>query len=713
MCSPRTPGVVLTRCSKNPEETANYRTRNDTLELDAMVSSEHYKTLGQEMQMLRIQRNLALALSRTNDLTEALNQIMLTVLQIEGIDCGGIYRVDPATGTLNLVIQYGLSLQFMASVAQYQAHTPQAQHVMQGVPLYVHYATFAPANDEVRRSEGLRTLAILPVRDTQQRVIAALNLASRTCDDFPQHVRLTVETIAAQIGGAIARLEAADALRQAHIELERRVVERTQDLEQANQQLEQTLLQLHTLIAHIPCVLFTLDAHGVMTFADGQGLAMLGLQPEAVVGTPIFTHLQADAAAQESVRQALAGTPQSFTATYQGRTLAVHLIPVAQATTTQRVIGLSMDMSERVQAETRLQQQLERLSTLRQIDLSILENRSLPQTFQILLDYLTTHLGVDAATIRLYNQETQTLDYVAGYGTGTLDTGVSRACLGCRCSQCHVHTCQTIQVPDIFQESDATLRIALQERRGYQAYYTLPLIVDGQVKGVLELLHRHPLTLDEAQYHFLETLAGQVTIAIRNHELFDCLHATNQELMYAYDATITGWARALELRDNETAGHSHRVTSMSVALARALGLNEDAVLHIRRGAILHDIGKMVVPDSILLKPGQLTTEEWAVMRQHPSVAHDLLAAIPFLQPALDIPAYHHERWDGSGYPYGLAGAAIPLAARLFSVVDVWDALSSDRPYRLAWSPERVRAYLQEHAGTLFDPQIVTVFLTLI
>ncbi len=178
----------------------------------------------------------------------------------------------------------------------------------------------------------------------------------------------------------------------------------------------------------------------------------------------------------------------------------------------------------------------------------------------------------------------------------------------------------------------------------------------------------------------------------------------------AYDSTLGGWARALEVRDHETEGHSRRVTEMCVRLAHAMGLPDGAVIHLYRGALLHDIGKIGVPDGILLKPGPLTEEEWKIMRQHPVLAYQLLSPIEFLQPALGIPYSHHEKWDGTGYPQKLKGEQIPLVARLFAVVDVWDALRSDRPYREAWSEEKTREYIKSLAGTQFDPEVVQAFL---
>ena len=183
-------------------------------------------------------------------------------------------------------------------------------------------------------------------------------------------------------------------------------------------------------------------------------------------------------------------------------------------------------------------------------------------------------------------------------------------------------------------------------------------------------------------------------------------------LLQAHDATIESWSRILDLKDKETEGHSERVTELMVRLMQSLGFNDQEVRFARWGALLHDIGKMAVPDSILHKPGVLTDEEWILMRQHTSIAYDRLRSIEFLGPALDVPYCHHEKWDGSGYPRGLKGDDIPLMARLFAVIDVYDALTSNRPYRSAWPAEKVCAYLQEQAGIHFDPRAVDAFLKL-
>lgn len=198
-----------------------------------------------------------------------------------------------------------------------------------------------------------------------------------------------------------------------------------------------------------------------------------------------------------------------------------------------------------------------------------------------------------------------------------------------------------------------------------------------------------------------------------NQRLEQRVHERTREVAEAYDITLEGWAKALELRDKETEGHSRRVTELTLRLARALEIPEHEIVHIRRGAILHDIGKMAIPDEILLKKGKLTDEEQRVIRKHPETAHQFLSQVPFLKRALDIPYCHHEHWDGSGYPRGLKGREIPLSARIFTIADVWDALSSDRPYNRAWPREQITSYFVEQSGKLFDPHLVDVFLKLV
>jgi HD-GYP domain-containing protein (c-di-GMP phosphodiesterase class II) len=241
-------------------------------------------------------------------------------------------------------------------------------------------------------------------------------------------------------------------------------------------------------------------------------------------------------------------------------------------------------------------------------------------------------------------------------------------------------------------------------------YANAPLVSKGQLKGVLEVFHRSHLKAGREWLIFLEMMGNEAAIAIDNADLFNELQHSNLDLIMAYDATIEGWAQALELRDAETEGHSRRVTEMTLRLARRMNIQGLELVHIRRGSLLHDIGKMGVPDYILRKPGPLTDSEWEIMRQHPVLAYNLLSRIPYLRPALDIPYSHHERWDGSGYPRKLYGEQIPLAARIFAVVDIYDALTNDRPYRKATSQQEAFDFLRQQSGKLLDADIVETFL---
>jgi response regulator RpfG family c-di-GMP phosphodiesterase len=256
-------------------------------------------------------------------------------------------------------------------------------------------------------------------------------------------------------------------------------------------------------------------------------------------------------------------------------------------------------------------------------------------------------------------------------------------------------------------------RAALLAGEGFVEYYAVPLFAKGRNVGMLEVFHRVPREVDDKWQSFLETLAGQAAIAVDSAQLFRDLQRSNTNLITAYDATIEGWSRALDMRDKETEGHTQRVAAMTERLVLALDFSETELVHIRRGALLHDIGKMGVPDAILLKPDNLSPDEWNIMRMHPTYALEMLSPIAYLRPALDIPYCHHEKWDGSGYPRGLKGDQIPLSARLFALVDVWDALISDRPYRRGWPQEKIIEHIRSLSGTHFDPGLLGEFFKVI
>jgi PAS domain S-box-containing protein len=374
-------------------------------------------------------------------------------------------------------------------------------------------------------------------------------------------------------------------------------------------------------------------------------------------------------------------------------------------------LTLFTDVTDQRKAEEQIQRQLQHMASLRTAETAITASMDQSLTFRILLDQIIGQLGVDAADILLLNPVTQTLEFAVDQG---FRTGFTR---GTRLRMGRGFAWQAITERKVIQASRKSLQPSYLEspdliNEGFYSYIGTPLIVKGAVKGVLEVYHRSILNPDSEWMEFLEAIAGQAAIAIDNASLFEELQRTNLELTISYDATIEGWAHALELRDGETEGHSKRVCQMTMMLASAFNIPPEEMVHIRRGALLHDIGKMGIPDSILLKPGPLTPEEWKIMRMHPIYGRDLLAEVEHLRPALDIPFCHHERWDGTGYPQGLKREEIPLAARIFTVVDVWDALTSDRPYRSHWSTENAHRYLVEQSGKQFDPQVVDAFIRL-
>ncbi len=371
------------------------------------------------------------------------------------------------------------------------------------------------------------------------------------------------------------------------------------------------------------------------------------------------------------------------------------------------------DISDRKHDEEHIHQQMDRLSAMLTIDNAISGSLDLNLTLNIVLEHVISQLGVDATTILLLNSYTQNLNYLAGRGylyddiqsfSSQIGTNfISRAILERRL----IHTSDK----DDFSDPELFNPLVLKEK--FVSCYAIPLISKGVIKGVLEVFSRTVQKVDHEWVDFLTMLASQTAIAIDNAELFENLQNTNSELMQAYDRTLEGWVHAMDLRDKETEGHSQRVAEITVRLAARLDIRNTELEHIRRGALLHDVGKMGIPDSILLKQGPLTEEEWKIMRKHPIFALEMLSSIEYLRKSLDIPQYHHEHWDGSGYPNGLASEDIPIAARIFCVVDVWDALTSDRPYRSAWEKTRAKQYLLDRREIQFDSRVVNEFLSML
>lgn len=352
---------------------------------------------------------------------------------------------------------------------------------------------------------------------------------------------------------------------------------------------------------------------------------------------------------------------------------------------------------------------LHQLQAMQTIDRAIASSFNLRVSMSILLQQAVILLNADAADVLLLSPHSQILECFSARGFRTRAAERRQAHVGQSISGRAALERRTINVANWKEEGDAYDREGVLKEEGIVSMGVTPLIAKGQLLGVLEVFRRVPFQPSDEWLNLFETLAGQAAIAVDNARSFEGLQRSVADLTLAYDATIEGWSRAMDLRDKETEGHTQRVMKMTIKLARAAGMSGKELIHVQRGALLHDIGKLGVPDHILLKPGSLTEDEWKIMRMHPQYAYEMLAPIQYLRPALDIPYCHHEKWDGTGYPRGLKGEQIPLAARLFAVADVWDALRSDRPYRKAWSSKRVREYIRAQSGISFDPQTVDLF----
>ncbi len=375
-----------------------------------------------------------------------------------------------------------------------------------------------------------------------------------------------------------------------------------------------------------------------------------------------------------------------------------------------RFLFVARDTTNCRETEARLKHQMQQLSVLRSIDLAIASGLDLSLLLTMLLDQVVELMKVDAAAILLQNSKTNLLEFIAGKGFRSSSLRYTHLRLGEGCAGRVALERKLLNIPNLNENQMDFGRSPLFRAENFVAYYGVPLMARGRVLGVLEMFHRSTLQPNADWLNFLNMVAGQAAIAIDNAVMFRELQHSNVELSLAYDATIESLMRVLDLRDKETEEHTRRVSDITMRMAARLGVENRDMLHIRRGAILHDIGKMAIPDRILFKPGPLNDDEWKIMRRHPDIAVDLLSSVSYLTPALDIPHWHHEHWDGAGYPDKLQGEEIPFPARLFALVDVYDALTSNRPYRGAWSKAETLEYITSQSGRHFDPALVPEFV---
>ncbi len=490
---------------------------------------------------------------------------------------------------------------------------------------------------------------------------------------------------------------------------------------QTDNALRESRELLQAVVTCAPVIVFALDREGVYTLSEGRGLEALGLQPGEAVGRRAEDPGVDSPIGADDVRRALLGESFSTVVEVAGLAFDSRISPLKEPDgTVSGVIGVATDVTAYKRAERKINAlnaelgvRLERIASLRRVDMTIRGSLDLKVTLNTLLDQIMAQLDVHAASVLLLDPHARTLTEVTSRGLRGASTDRASVPLGEGAVGRAALTRSPVRVDASELAEPLTGRTSMLADQGLMVSYAVPLVAKGLVKGVLEVTHRGGFDTGLEWVDFLESLADQAAIASDNAALFAELQTSNAEMTLAYDATIEGWSRALDLRDRETEGHTQRVAKLSIRLAQALGVSGADLTNVRRGALLHDIGKMGIPDAILLKPGPLDAEEWTIMRRHPEYAYQWLSPVSFLRPALEIPYSHHEKWDGTGYPRALAGEQIPLAARLFAAVDIWDALRSDRPYRAAWPVEKVIDHIRSLSGTHLDPSIVEVFLRIV
>jgi response regulator RpfG family c-di-GMP phosphodiesterase len=353
------------------------------------------------------------------------------------------------------------------------------------------------------------------------------------------------------------------------------------------------------------------------------------------------------------------------------------------------------------------------LQAARSVERAIASSMDLTITLNVILDKATRLLGADAASILLLDLPGQELRLAASCGFRNPNRSSARLRPDHNLASQAGLERKTVWMDSSIAANSAPQNNAMLMEEGFLSYGATPLIAHGRVRGALEVFRRSAAVPNNSWNELLESLALEAAIAVDCAESFQSLQRTRSELGMLCDSMLEGFSRAVDLRAREAEGHSARVSELSMRTAERMGVSEEQMPALRRGALLHDIGKIGVPDSILWKTEALNDDEWRLMRQHPKYAEQVLAPIEFLRSALDIPKFHHEHWDGGGYPYGLAGTDIPLSARVFSVIDVWDSLQSRRPFREPWSASTASEYLVGSAGRQFDPEVVRTFMQIL
>jgi len=578
----------------------------------------------------------------------------------------------------------------------------------------------------------VRSELCVPIR-VNQKVIGVFNIESAVADAFDEDDERLLNTIAGSLGTAIERIrllqietkqrQEAEHLREATLRL-------TSSLEP--ERLYQNILDaLHMLVPYDSASIQLAREAGVFEIVAVRGLPeeahLLGTAFHGLTekwgraiqqGKPIIIadaqqderfeplkgteHIRGWMRVPLHVQEALIGflNLDSRTVGYYNESHA----NLAQTFANQAAIAIQNAMLFKS-----AQQRYQEAEKLRRAAMVAASSLKLQEVLNLLLEELKEVVPYDSASIFL--PEGEQVRIVAALGLPNRERAINRTFpAGNKLLQQILQSGRPLIIEDVRNDARFEQWVAAPDIRGWMG---VPMIARGRIIGFITLDSLAVGAYDANTAALAQSFAHQAAIALENAQLYESLQKSNIELSQAYDVTLEGWGKALELRDRETQGHTRRVLELTLELARRMGCNEEQLVHIRRGVLVHDIGKMGVPDRILHKRGRLTPKELAEMRRHTQFAHELLYPIAYLRPALDIPYSHHEWWDGSGYPLGLKGEEIPFSARLFAVVDVWDALLFDRVYRKAWPKKRAMQYIREMAGRQFDPRIAEAFLKMI
>ncbi|MBI5946384.1 MAG: PAS domain S-box protein [Chloroflexi bacterium] len=477
--------------------------------------------------------------------------------------------------------------------------------------------------------------------------------------------------------------------------------------------LEKEIVKLHNAVEQSADIIFITDHNGIIEYANPAFEVVTGYsKAEAVgrspnilssgmMGSKYDQIMWETILSNEVYRGEVIDRKKSGEVFYYDQTITPVKDTHGNITS---FVSTGKDVTERKLAEEQINRRVLELETLYQSGLGFSQTLDPRDIAEKVVEVLIGHLNWHHVTVRVRRENSDEIELLAFSRSDEHEQDDARI----RSVITHIGQGMAgwvIQHGQIIRSGNVNNDPRYVETyTGMKSGLYVPLKVRNKTIGCISVESSESGAFTEDNERITFTLANQAASALENARLF-------KEIEMAYNATIAGWSQAMDLRDKETEGHTQRVTKMTIQMCLAMGLSESEIIHIQRGALLHDIGKMGVPDHILLKPGKLTDEEWEIMKKHPTFAHDMLSPISYLKPALDIPFHHHEKWDGTGYPLGLQREEIPVAARLFAVVDVYDALKSDRPYRKGWQEDQILEHIRSLSGTHFDPQVVDIFLS--